>query len=70
MLNEVDKESLKYDILIKFCEKHNITDIDSHYYIKLAYENLKDKVDNKTILDFLESTYLAMEEHFFTKYYK
>ena len=64
-MNEVDKEYLKYDILIEFCEKHNIVDIDAHYYLKIAYENIKDEIDDISILDFLENIYLSLEEHFY-----
>lgn len=65
MLTEVDKEYLKYDKLIDFCQKHAITDIDTHYYLKLAYEHVKDKLDDDDILDFMDFMYNAFEEHFY-----
>lgn len=68
MLNEVDKETLKYDILIKFCEEHNIKDIDAHYYLKLGYESVKDKIEDNIMEEFLDKFYLAMDEHFYQEY--
>ncbi len=67
-MNDTDKEYLKYEILIEFCKKHNITDIDAMYYLKIAYENIKNEIDDIQIFDFLENIYLALEEHFYTNF--
>lgn len=68
MLSQIDKESLEYDSLIRFCEEHEITEIDAHYYLKLSYEKLKNKVPEKEINDILSYMYSAFDEHFYNFY--
>ncbi len=65
MLSDIDKESLKYNFLIQFCEKYSIIDIDAHYYLKLAYEQLKDKMSEKEIENIFIYMYNAFDEHFY-----
>lgn len=64
ILTEVDKQSLEYKDLIQFCEKHNITDIDAHYYLKLAYNEMKSKLSRNEIENIFQYMYNAFEDIF------
>lgn len=65
MLSDIDKESLEYNFLIQFCEEYSITDIDAHYYLKLAYEQLKDRIPEKEINNIFSYMHNAFDEHFY-----
>lgn len=62
MLSKEDEEYLEYDVLIQFCELYEITNHDAHYYLKLAYERIKNKVDRKEADFVLKMIWLAAQE--------